>query len=666
MALISLRDIKMSFGSAPVLDAVSLQIEPGERICLVGRNGEGKSTLMSIIAGDLEPLDGQIAMAPGLKLAMLCQKVPLDLHGTVFEEVARGFGQQSILLKQYHDVSRQVAADVSPELLKQLDRLHHAIEAVGAWSMHLRVETVLTHLGLESLSDTDVSVLSAGLKRRVLLAKALVCQPDILLLDEPTNHLDINSIVWLEEYLKDFAGSILFVTHDRMFVRRLSTRILDLDRGRLTSWNCGYDEYVQRKQSQLEVEEAENRHFDKKLAQEEVWIRKGIQARRTRNMGRVRELLEMRENRRRRRTLSGKIKLQANELPVSGQMMIEILGLSFAYRTAAAPSADSGGYPSSLKLQRTGSPLAGEFGVVNIVENFTATVMKGDKIGLIGPNGCGKTTLLKVLLGQLRPTDGTIRWGANLEIAYFDQLHSQLDDNKSVWENVADGYSTIVFNGKSRNVVGYLEDFLFPPRQSRSLVSTLSGGERNRLLLARLFSKPANILVLDEPTNDLDVESLELLEELLADYAGTVLLVSHDREFLNRVVTSTYVFEGNACVKEYVGGYDDWVRQKNEKLAAEQETLPPKEPKPDRKAEKRAASRLNAQKKLSYKEQKELEALPAEIERLEQERAALHAQMAEPAFYKQPQELLTQTAARLQELESALAAAFARWEQLEQ
>jgi ATP-binding cassette subfamily F protein uup len=644
MALISLRDITMSFGSAPVLDRVSLQIEPGERICLVGRNGEGKSTLMSVISGRLEALSGQMAVAPGLKIGILSQKVPLDLPGTVFEEVAGGLGDQGKLLRDYHELGRKVAAEPTPELLKKLDQLHHKIEAGGAWSMHLRVETVLPHLKLDEAADREVSPLSAGLKRRVLLARALVLEPDILLLDEPTNHLDVDSIVWLEEFLKNFPGSILFVTHDRMFVRKLATRILDLDRGQLTSWNCGYDDYAARKQAQLEVEAAENRHFDKKLAQEEVWIRKGIQARRTRNMGRVRELMEMRETRRQRRTLAGRVKLKANELPVSGQMIIEALGISFAYK----PQGEQGGQS------------------VRIMENFPATVMKGDKIGLIGPNGCGNTTLLKVLLGLLRPTDGAIRWGTNLEIAYFDQLHSQLDDSKSVWENVADGYSTIVFNGKNRNVVGYLEDFLFPPRQSRALVSTLSGGERNRLLLARLFSKPANILVLDEPTNDLDVETLELLEELLSEYTGTVLLVSHDREFLNRVVTSTYVFEGDAKVKEYVGGYDDWVRQKNEKRADEEALLPPKETRQSWKADKKAAAEQSGKKKLTYKEQKELEALPAEIDRLEQELAAIHAQMADPAFYKQPPETIAQSAARTQEIEAALAAAFARWEQLEQ
>jgi ABC transport system ATP-binding/permease protein len=642
MALLSLRDISMSFGADPVLDRVSVQIEPAERICLVGRNGEGKSTLMSIISGQIEPLTGQRVVAPGLKIAKLDQKVPLDLHGTVFDEVAGGLGDHGRLLKEYHELSRKVEAEPTPEGLKKLDRLHHEIEAKDAWSMHLRVETVLTHLKLDA--DRDVAALSAGLKRRVLLAKALVLEPDILLLDEPTNHLDVDSIVWLEEFLKNFPGTIFFVTHDRMFVRRLSTRILDLDRGQLTSWNCGYDDFAIRKQKQLEVEAAENRHFDKKLAQEEVWIRKGIQARRTRNMGRVRELLEMREQRRKRRMLTGRVKLQANELPVSGQMIIEALGVSFAYKPQGEQSRDA----------------------IKIVDNFTANVMKGDKIGLIGPNGCGKTTLLKVLLGQLRPTDGTIRWGTNLEIAYFDQLHAQLDDSKTVWENVADGYNTIVFNGKTRNVVGYLEDFLFPPRQSRALVSTLSGGERNRLLLARLFSKPANILVLDEPTNDLDVETLELLEELLSEYTGTVLLVSHDREFLNKVVTSTYVFEGDAKVKEYVGGYDDWVRQKNDKLAVEEARQPTKDTKQDWKAEKKAAAQQPGKKKLSYKEQKELDALPAEIDKLEKELAAIHARMTDPNFYKQAAETIAQAAARVQEIEDTLAAAFARWEQLEQ
>ena len=532
MALLSLRDICMNFGKAEILDGVSLQIESGERVCLIGRNGEGKSTLMSIMNGDLEPISGQIIRQPGLKIAMLDQKVPSGIYGTVYEEVSRGFGPRGSLLKEYHQVSRLVAEQGQPELLARLDRIHRRIETEDAWHVHQIVDTVISHLKLDP--DADVSTLSAGLKRRVLLARALALEPDILMLDEPTNHLDVDSIVWLEQFLETYPATIVFVTHDRMFLRKLSTRILDIDRGRLTSWQCNYDDYVVRKQALLDAEAVQNRQFDKKLAQEEAWIRTGIQARRTRNEGRVRALLKLREQYRKRRTVVGKVKMQAQAAPLSGDMVIDANGISFAYT-------------------RDGQ---------RIIDNFTATLMRGDKIGIIGPNGSGKTTLLKVLLGELKTTDGTIRLGTNLEIAYFDQLHARLDNNKAVWENVADGYSSITINGQGRHVVGYLQDFLFTPQQARSLVSSLSGGERNRLLLARLFAKPSNVLVLDEPTNDLDMETLELLEELLIDYTGTVLLVSHDRAFLNNVVTGTVALEGHGKVKEYAGGYDDWLRQR--------------------------------------------------------------------------------------------------------
>ena len=627
MALVSLYDIEMNFGKAPVLDRVCLQIEPGERVCLIGRNGEGKSTLMSIINGQLEPVAGRIVRQPGLKVALLDQKVPTHLSGTVYQEVSRGLGRRGQLLQDYHEVSRRLTAGQTPELLAKLDRIQHAIEAEGAWHVHQIVETAISHLKLDP--DADVATLSAGLKRRVLLAQALAGEPDLLMLDEPTNHLDIDSILWLEKFLEEFAGTILFVTHDRMFLRKLSTRILDLDRGRLTSWQCSYDEYMVRKQAQLDAEAVQNRQFDKKLAQEEAWIRTGIKARRTRNEGRVRALEKMRQQYRARRTLIGKVRMQAQAAALSGDRVIDANGVSFAYGKD--------------------SP--------RIIDNFTAVVMRGDKIGVIGPNGSGKTTLLKVLLGELPTTDGTLRLGTNLEIAYFDQLHAQLDENKTVWENVADGYSSITINGQGRHVVGYLQDFLFSPQQAKSLVSTLSGGERNRLLLARLFAKPSNVLVLDEPTNDLDMETLELLEELLIDYTGTVLLVSHDRAFLNNVVTGTFVMEGGGKVKEYAGGYDDWLLQRPQPTSPAQ----PEEPKtvrmrPDKPADK---------KKLTYKEQKELEALPARIETLEKELADLHSQMADAAFYKQTPDKIAAVAARTQTIDAELTAAYARWEELE-
>ena len=628
MALLSLREVHMNFGKGEVLDGVSVQIEPGERICLIGRNGEGKSTLMSIMRGDLEPVSGQIVRQPGLKIALLDQKVPVGIYGTVFEEVSRGLGPRGQLLKAYHEASRRVAEGGEGDWLAKLDRIQHQIEAAGAWHVHQTVETAISHLKLDA--DADVATLSAGLKRRVLLARALAYEPDILMLDEPTNHLDVDSIVWLEKFLEEFPGTILFVTHDRMFLRKLSSRILDIDRGRLSSWQCDYDAFVERKQAQLDAEAVQNRQFDKKLAQEETWIRSGIKARRTRNEGRVRSLEKLREQYRKRRTVVGKARMQVHAAPLSGDMVIDANGISFAY----------------------------ERGGERIIDNFTTTIMRGDKIGVIGPNGSGKTTLLKVLLGELTTTDGTIRLGTNLEIAYFDQLHAQLEDNKAVWENVADGYSSISVNGQGRHVVGYLQDFLFTPQQSRSLVATLSGGERNRLLLAKLFARPSNVLVLDEPTNDLDMETLELLEELLIEYAGTVLLVSHDRAFLNDVVTGTFAIEGQGKVKEYAGGYDDWLRQRPAPPESE-------DPQFESKERKLQPEKSSDKKKLSYKEQKELESLHKQIETLEAELTRLHAQMADPAFYKQSPEIIAAAAAHTQKREADLAAAYARWEQLE-
>jgi len=581
--------------------------------------------------GDLEPVSGQIVRQPGLKIAMLDQKVPRGIHGTVYEEVSRGLGPRGRLLKEYHDTSRLVAESEQPELLARLDRIHRQIETEDAWHVHQIVDTVISHLKLDP--DAEVSTLSAGLKRRVLLARALALEPDILMLDEPTNHLDVDSIVWLEQFLESYPATIIFVTHDRMFLRKLSTRILDIDRGSLSSWRCDYDSFVSRKQAQLEAEASQNKLFDKKLAQEETWIRSGIKARRTRNEGRVRALLKLRDQYRKRRTVVGKVKMQALAAPLSGDMVIDVNGVSFAYT-------------------RNGE---------RIIDNFTATIMRGDKIGIIGPNGSGKTTLLKLLLGELKTTDGTIRLGTNLEIAYFDQLHAQLEDNKAVWENVADGYSSITINGQSRHVVGYLQDFLFTPEQARSLVSTLSGGERNRLLLARLFAKSSNVLVLDEPTNDLDMETLELLEELLIDYAGTVLLVSHDRAFLNNVVTGTFALEGHGKVKEYAGGYDDWLRQRPVAVPPVEETSLPK---PAKEKSPRPAE-LGAKKKLNYKEQRELESLTQQIEAMEQQQARLHEQMADPAFYKHPVDIIAATAAQAQQIDQQLKSAYTRWEQLE-
>jgi ATP-binding cassette subfamily F protein uup len=496
----------------------------------------------------------------------------------------------------------------------------------------LQVDTVISHLKLDA--DAEVSTLSAGLKRRVLLARALVLEPDILLLDEPTNHLDVDSIVWLEEFLENYPATLIFVTHDRMFLRKLSTRIVNIDRGRASSWQCDYDTFVKRRQSQLDAELSEQALFDKKLAQEETWIRTGVKARRTRNEGRVRELLKMRELRRQRRAAVGKVRFQTHVTEISGDLVIETIGVSFAY-----PNADKKTAPK-------------------IIDNLTTTIMRGDKIGVIGPNGSGKTTLLKLLLGLLKPTDGVVKLGTKLGIAYFDQLHAQLDDNKAVWENVADGYSSIKINGREKNVVGYLQDFLFTPQQARNLVQHLSGGERNRLLLAKLFAKPSNVLVLDEPTNDLDMETLELLEELLVEYKGTVLLVSHDRAFINDVVTGTFVLEGKGKVSEYVGGYDDWIRQRKVEPLEMASALS----KPEK---SEAAAPAVAKKKLSYKEQKELDSLQLKIQQTERELASLHEQMAQPTFYKQSSEIITKATQRVQQLDEQLSQMYARWEQLE-
>jgi ATP-binding cassette subfamily F protein uup len=619
----NIHDVSMSFGQAPVLDHVSLQIEESERICLIGRNGEGKTTLMKMIQGTLEPLTGRIVRKPGLTITMLEQTVPLGMRGSVYQAVSEGLGRRGQLLQEYHDTSRRLAGEDTQEVMNKLGRLQHELETHNAWHVHQQVDTVISHLKLPA--DADVDTLSAGLKRRVLLARALVLEPDILLLDEPTNHLDVDSIVWLEEFLGKFPGTLIFVTHDRMFLQKLSTRIVNIDRGQITCWQCDYDTFLKRRQSQLDAEAQQEALFDKKLAQEEAWIRKGIKARRTRNEGRVRQLEKMRQLRQQRRYAVGQVRFETHQAQMSGELVMDVNVVSFAYETA----------PDN-----------------KVVDGFSTMIMRGDKIGVIGPNGSGKTTLLKLLLGLLEPTEGTVKLGTKLEIAYFDQLHAQLDDNKSVWENVADGYSSIIINGREKNVVGYLQDFLFTPAQARNQVQHLSGGERNRLLLARLFAKPSNVLVLDEPTNDLDMETLELLEELLVEYQGTVLLVSHDRAFLNGVVTGTFVLEGHGRVAEYVGGYDDWLRQR--KIAEPQSV----------KKEKPTAQSA-AKKKLSYKDQKELDSLHVKIEQAEQQLAALHQQMAQPAFYKQAAPAIAAMAQQAREAEAQLFSLYKRWEQLE-
>jgi ABC transport system ATP-binding/permease protein len=624
MALIALSEVTLRFRGPPVLDEAALTIEPGERLCLVGRNGAGKTTLLRLLAGTAEPDHGDVVRQQGLRVALLPQEVPQDLRGSTFDVIAQGLGPQADLLAQYHRCALRLAAEGSDELRAELGRIQHALENDGGWLLHQQVETVISRMGLAA--DADVATLSAGMKRRVLLAKAVVGKPDLLLLDEPTNHLDIESIRWLEDFLLRFDGTLLFVTHDRALLRKLATRILELDRGRLTSWTCDYETYLDRKEASLTAEARQHAEFDKKLAKEETWIRTGIEARRTRNEGRVRSLEAMREVRRARRDRPGDAKMEIQEAERSGRLVIEARDLGFRY------------------AQRT------------IVEHFSTMIMRGDRLGLIGPNGSGKTTLLRLLLGDLQLQAGAVRHGTNLEIAYFDQLHAQLDDARSVRENVSDA-DTVTINGRSRHIIGYLKDFLFTAEQAAGPVSRLSGGERNRLLLARLFTRPSNVLVMDEPTNDLDLETLELLEDLLGQYPGTLLLVSHDREFLNNVVTSTLVLEGEGRVKEYAGGYDDWLRQRPA------EARPAAQPTMKAAAKKPQAVRP---RRLTYQEQRELESLPARIETMEGELAELHAATAEPAFYRQPPAEIVRVKNRLQSLQDEIAEAYRRWEQLEQ
>lgn len=625
MSIISLQDITLSFGGPPVLQQINLQIEAGERVCLVGRNGEGKSSLMKVIGGDLQPDSGNIIKQQGLRIARLSQDVPQELNGSIYEVVAGGLGELQELLTRHHDISVRLADNAGEALLAELEAVQHRLEAAGGWQTQQRVETVISRLQLGA--EQDFSALSGGMKRRVLLARALVGEPDLLLLDEPTNHLDIEAISWLEEFLLTADITLLFVTHDRMLLRKLATRILDLDRGRLTSWPGNYDTYLRRKNEALAAAEGTQARFDKKLAQEEIWIRQGIKARRTRNEGRVRALMEMRQERRARREVVGRARMQIQEAVSSGRLVAELKNITFGYD--------------------------GKF----IIKGLTTTILRGDKVGLIGPNGSGKTTLLRLLLGDLKPQEGSVRLGTNLEPAYFDQHRALLDEEKTVIDNVGGGHDTVIINNKQKHIIGYLQDFLFTPDRARSPVKILSGGERNRLLLAKLFAKPANILVLDEPTNDLDAETLELLEELLFEYKGTVLLVSHDRAFLNNVVTSTLAFEKDGLVQEYPGGYDDWLAQRPSEPvtadAAKPKKQEKKKPKPTR------------PRKLTFKEKHELEDLPQKIEAMEKEQQELYDAMADPSFYQQDSAAISRAKARNEELEEALVTAYERWEELE-
>src|SRR5690349_18891072 len=625
MSLLSLRSVSIAFGGPPVLDRADFGLERGERVCLLGRNGAGKTTIMKLLDRSIAPDDGEVVWQTGITVTRLAQEIPDDVAGTTFDVVAEGLGPAGGLLSRYHAASHRVAVEQSDAALRELSRLHHELDVADAWELQTRVDTVLQHLGLDP--DAEFATASGGRKRQTLLARALVRQPDVLLLDEPTNHLDVDAIEWMEQFLIERGSTLVFVTHDRAFLRRVATRIVELDRGNLVDWGADYDRYVERKAAALDAEERAWEEFDKKLAKEEVWIRTGIQARRTRNEGRVRALEALRVERRARRERAGAVRLQAQEAERSGKLVVEARDVGFA------------------RGERV------------IVRDFSTTIMRGDRVGLIGPNGSGKTTLLRLLLGDLAPDTGTIRLGTGLEVAYFDQLREQLDPERSVLENVADGADFIDLRGARKHVLGYLQDFLFSPDRARTPVRALSGGERNRLLLARLFTRSFNLLVLDEPTNDLDIETLDLLEELLLEYQGTLLLVSHDRDFLDQVVTSTLVFEGNGRVSEYAGGYSDWVRQRPAPVAppAPKKPAPPVTP---------TASRAAKPKKLSFKESKELAELPDRIDALESERERLYLALTDPALLRDGA-AVAETRAKLVALEQEITEATERWEALE-
>ena len=633
MALIQLQNIQVSFGGPALLDNLSMTINPNERICLIGRNGAGKSTLMKVLNREIKADSGEIITEKGAVVAQLEQEVPSDMSGSVYEVVASGLEETGELLSTFHAMNEE--EDIgSEDWMKRFERIQHDLEACNGWHFQTTIDTVISRLELNP--DVNFGDLSGGIKRRVLLARALVQEPDVLLLDEPTNHLDIEAIIWLEDFLLSFNGSLVFITHDRSFLRRLATRIIEIDRGQATSWPGDYENFLRRKEETLHAEELENARFDKKLAQEEVWIRQGIKARRTRNEGRVRSLEKMRKERGERREQLGSVNIQVDVGQKTGKRVVEVEHISYTL-------------PNGRVL----------------VDDFSTLVQRGDKIGLIGPNGVGKTTLLKILLGELKPDENPeskIIQGTNLQVAYFDQLRSQLDENRSVKDNLDRGADKVTINGKEKHVISYLQDFLFAPDRANSPVNALSGGERNRLLLAKLFIKPANVLVLDEPTNDLDVDTLELLEELLLNYTGTVLIVSHDRAFINNLVTSCFVFEGEGKISEFFGSYDDWLRQRSttkkpekKKAKAVEKKEVVAETKPDN----------NTGKKLSFNDQQELKNLPKEIETLESKVTDLEAQMADPNFFKQEHHVTAAVTDELQEINATLKTKYDRWEELE-
>ena len=626
MALIGMRDVCWGFGEPPLLENVTFQIAKGERVCLVGRNGVGKSTLLKLLGGEMLPDSGDIWRRQGIRVAALEQDVPAGFDGTIFDVVAEGLGEMGRALAEHRRICRYTETGDNPQLAKRRDELQHMLNADGGWELLTRLENILSRTRLDP--EDRFADLSAGLKRRTLFARALACKPDLLLLDEPTNHLDIDTIIWMEEFILRHVKTLLFITHDRAFLKKIASRTMELDRGRLVSYDCDYATYLKRRQAALEIEETQNGVFDKKLSQEEAWIRKGIKARRTRNEGRVNSLQKMRAAYRARRRKIGNVRLQVQEAERTGKLVIEARAVSFSY------------------------------GQAPIVRGFSTVIMRGDKVGIIGPNGVGKTTLLKILLKAASPETGSVRHGTNLQVVYFDQLRAQLDEQKSVRENIAAGNDFIIFNGQKRHVIGYLQDFLFSPQRCRTPVWVLSGGEKNRLMLAKLFTKPANVIVLDEPTNDLDAETLELLEELILEYQGTLLLVSHDRAFLNNAVTSTIVFEGNGQVVEYTGGYDDWLSQRPQRAA---EQLPEK----TGCKKVRPKSKVRPSRKMGYMQKREMQDLPPKIEALESEQKELFAILSDPLFYKKEKDEIVGLKSDLDRVERNIETAYRRWEELE-
>ncbi|MEZ9996967.1 ABC transporter ATP-binding protein [Vibrio lentus] len=632
MALLTIHNGQLAFGDHPLLDRADFALQENERVCLVGRNGAGKSTLMKILSGNIIMDDGKMQITQDVVVSRLEQDPPRNEQGSVYEYVSGGLAEIGELLKEYHNLLDVIAEDPSEKNLNRLTRVQEKLDHANAWRFEDRVSNVLAALKLTA--NTKLTELSGGWQRKAALARALVCDPDVLLLDEPTNHLDVATIEWLEAFLKDFRGSIIFISHDRAFIKSMATRIVDLDRGKLSSFPGHYDNYLLEKEEALRVEEMQNAEFDKKLAQEEVWIRQGIKARRTRNEGRVRALKKLREERQDRREVQGKANIQIDTSARSGKIVFEAENLNFAFEGK------------------------------EIVTDFSFNIMRGDRIALIGPNGCGKSTVLKLLLDQLKPDSGRLHCGTKLEVAYFDQYREILDPEKSVIDNLADGKQEVTVGGRERHALSYLQDFLFSPKRARTPVKALSGGEKNRLLLARIFLKSNNLLILDEPTNDLDIETLELLEDLLANYEGTLLLVSHDRQFVDNTVMTSWIFEGNGVVEEFVGGYHDAQKQRAQALEYRQAEKPAKAEKVVEETPKTAPVKAKP-KKLSYKLQRELETLPLRLEELETEIETLQQEVNDPDFFSKSVEQTQPVLDKLSAVEQELEVAFERWEELE-